>query len=865
MVEGFGQHMVEPVPYRVLHIAYSGDGGAGRAGRRASDACKALGIHSAFASVIGADVTRGDIAFNLEAVQPGTLAGVLTHDVQWGVIPAARADASTSLFSIAYPGADIASLPAVAAADIIHLHWPTWTVTPPQISGFLAAGKKVFVTLHDMWMFTGGCHYASGCTQYRTACLKCPQVPDRLGLASASFDDKLANYGGNPDFHVITLCTWMKDMAGHSRILGNAPTHLIPNPIETDIFTPMSPETRRRLRADLGFGDSDLLLLFGAFDSAERRKGGGILQQAIQLLATLPQARIKGRIHLMSFGKNADFDLPPGMTYSELGNIADDALLAQIYGLADVLCFPSIEDNYPNSIVEAAGCGTPSIVFATGGMADMVEHGATGLQVAQIGDAAAFAAAIAAFATDHLGDQAMRARCRAVTEQRNGMAHIGGRLDAAYRQALGLPAGAAGMAEAATGVEAMSHAIQSRIRVRHHPQLGARFDRFPVSHFLRGKLAEAGAPKLAAPPATLRGNDNKIRLMTVRTYHEHHSCYSGPYQFLRHLGDQYDQTNIIVPLGNDLLPADVDAKDIKALGQSLGLSGYAHQGNAWVAEYEVAGLLQRKAYDIVHFIDGELGGWLATRLPGAVFAGRRPLFLNMLHQPAPILKNMISVPALRRFDVIGAVAEDQAQWLRNLVPEVPVIAVKHGVDIDFFCPGPARTEPGPFRLLAVGHWLRDYELAIKALNILWAEGLRFDYRIVSHNLNLTARPPYVTHLSGLTDEELRDEYRQADAVFMPLQDATANNALLEGMACGRPVISTDVGSVAEYVSPEAGFVCDATPQACADAVRALMGSAELCRAMGSAGRAHALDFAWAQVGRRFDQAYGTMLQGRGAA
>ena len=331
-----------------------------------------------------------------------------------------------------------------------------------------------------------------------------------------------------------------------------------------------------------------------------------------------------------------------------------------------------------------------------------------------MGDAVAFAAAIAAFTRDHPGDAEMRSRCRAVTLQRNSMERIGAELDAVYRAALGLkvthcaanapPALVCGdlvgaSAEAAE-VEIASHAIQSRIRVSHDSRLGARFDRFPVSYYLRRRAADAAVelsvdvPKIAAPAAIARdGKDRRIRLMTVRTYHKHHSCFSGPYQFLRHLGDNYDQTNIIVPLGNELLPRDIDPASIKAMGLALGLSRYAHQGNAWVAEYEIARLLQREPFDIVHFIDGELGGWLATRLPDAVFAGQRPLSLNLLHQPAQILQNMISVPALRRFDVIGAVADDQAEWLRRLVPATPVISVKHGVDTDFFCPAPRRTAP----------------------------------------------------------------------------------------------------------------------------------------------------------------------------
>ncbi len=54
--------------------------------------------------------------------------------------------------------------------------------------------------------------------------------------------------------------------------------------------------------------------------------------------------------------------------------------------------------------------------------------------------------------------------------------------------------------------------------------------------------------------------------------------------------------------------------------------------------------------------------------------------------------------------------------------------------------------------------------------------------------------------SGLSDEQLRDTYRQASLLLLPLVDCTANNALLEGMVCGLPVVSNTVGGVTDYTA-----------------------------------------------------------------
>jgi glycosyltransferase involved in cell wall biosynthesis len=57
-----------------------------------------------------------------------------------------------------------------------------------------------------------------------------------------------------------------------------------------------------------------------------------------------------------------------------LGTLSDDIFLALIYPAADVFVAPSVEENLPNTVIEALACGTPCVAFKIGGMPDLIEH-----------------------------------------------------------------------------------------------------------------------------------------------------------------------------------------------------------------------------------------------------------------------------------------------------------------------------------------------------------------------------------------------------------------------------------------------------------------------------------------------------------
>ena len=74
-------------------------------------------------------------------------------------------------------GQDLSKLPEVKEADIIHLHWVNkGFISFRSLEKLIALGKPIVWTLHDMWAFTGGCHYAEHCDHFQDKCGNWRQV-----------------------------------------------------------------------------------------------------------------------------------------------------------------------------------------------------------------------------------------------------------------------------------------------------------------------------------------------------------------------------------------------------------------------------------------------------------------------------------------------------------------------------------------------------------------------------------------------------------------------------------------------------------------------------------------------------------------
>jgi len=184
------------------------------------------------------------------------------------------------------------------------------------------------------------------------------------------------------------------------------------------------------------------------------------------------------------------------------------------------------------------------------------------------------------------------------------------------------------------------------------------------------------------------------------------------------------------------------------------------------------------------------------------------------------------------------------------------------VDTNHFAPrnGAAPpAEPGADPVcLFVGSWLRDFDVLEEVVRLVGEREPAVRFRVLTSDERLSTlrELPNVEAVGRVDDDALLREYQSADLFLLPLTDCTANNSLLEAMACGLPLVATDVGGVRDYASVDcAALVPPRDGQAMAEAVLALCRDDGRREAMGRAARGRALELDWDRVAGRLVDVY----------
>lgn len=278
--------------------------------------------------------------------------------------------------------------PQARAVDVITLYWVAGGFLRPE--SLRLANKPLVWRLSDMWSFTGGCHYSANCAGYEQHCGRCPLLAsdDPRDISHRVLERKRAAWS-SLDITIVSPSRWLAQCAGRSALFSKYRIEVIPSAVDLRVFKPID---RGLARSILNLPQDKKLVLFSAANpSDDRRKGYPELREALRLLARQAEAKNIHAVVVGGLAPASGSDLPLPASY--LGFLSDDITLNLAYAAADVIVVPSLEDNFPNVMLEALAAGTPVVAFGAGGMPEIVQHQVNGY-LASVGDVAGLAEGI---------------------------------------------------------------------------------------------------------------------------------------------------------------------------------------------------------------------------------------------------------------------------------------------------------------------------------------------------------------------------------------------------------------------------------------------------------------------------------------
>jgi glycosyltransferase involved in cell wall biosynthesis len=260
--------------------------------------------------------------------------------------------------------------------DIVHLHWVCGGFLP--IESISKIDKPMVWTLHDMWPFTGGCHYSGECTKYQRQCGACEQLgSNKTNDLSRKVWNRKFKALQNQNIKIVTPSKWLADTAKSSSLFNRLSVEVIPNGLDMNVYKPID---KKHARSILNLPLDKKLVLFGAMSStSDERKGFQYLKPALESFSQMDESN---DTELIVFGASTPKDPPNlGLKTTYVGRVYDDITLALYYSAADVMCVPSIQEAFGQTASEALACGTPVVAFGATGLLDIVDHKVNGYLV----------------------------------------------------------------------------------------------------------------------------------------------------------------------------------------------------------------------------------------------------------------------------------------------------------------------------------------------------------------------------------------------------------------------------------------------------------------------------------------------------
>ncbi|MFT5497949.1 MAG: glycosyltransferase involved in cell wall biosynthesis, partial [Kiritimatiellia bacterium] len=326
-----------------------------------------------------------------------------------------------------------------------------------------------------------------------------------------------------------------------------------------------------------------------------------------------------------------------------------------------------------------------------------------------------------------------------------------------------------------------------------------------------------------------------MNLLAIRLDHRHWGKYSGYQRFLYAFDDSCTLVEEISVLKDPYylpLPTRLFRKVAR---------GFIRTGSHWYAfedyraEQRAAHFMQHERVDVVHFLDTEHSFYYLHEMlkrKGCAI----PALVGSFHQPPDKMVDLVDPALFDILDRIVVVTPDQVDYFAQFKPRDQIDVIPLGIDTQLWTPPTNRVFDHSLKLLTVGQYFRDYEALIKTAEAL-KDHSDIQFTVLSRVLDPDTVPDNMQVLHYVSDDELVALYRESDLLLLPMKKATANNALVEAMACGLPILATDLdGTQANAPGDECRKFPTNDPNVIRDAILALKNDPDFRQHMSTCAR-----------------------------
>lgn len=251
--------------------------------------------------------------------------------------------------------------------DVIHLHnLHGYYINIKILFDYLKkANKKVVWTLHDCWAFTGHCtHFDyNQCDQWINGCKSCrfhKEYPKSyLSAVRRNYLEKKKLFNSLTDVKYIVPSDWMKSVFSMS-YLSQYEIDVLPNGIDLTKFHRVNSNIKTR------YAIEDKKIILGVASIWLETKG-------ITYINKLSEDLDDKEYVIVVIGNISD-DVAVSEKIIKVSETSSIDELCEWYSCARVFINPTLQESQGLTTIEALACGTPAVVFNSGGAAECLDE-----------------------------------------------------------------------------------------------------------------------------------------------------------------------------------------------------------------------------------------------------------------------------------------------------------------------------------------------------------------------------------------------------------------------------------------------------------------------------------------------------------